>query len=104
MSTTAHSPEAWPDYIIVPEPVSEPARRAFPVAQVAAPPVSPGATSGLAAAVIVLGLAAAAAWFVVVPLLTKAAPVHRGCEVIVLQTGKTKCVRDPRVAWKANAR
>ena len=102
MSTAGHVPEAWPDYIIVPETVSEPVRRAFPVAHAAAPPVSSGAGSVLAAMVIVLGLAAAAAWFIGVPLLTKPAPVHRGCEVIVLQSGKTKCVKNPRGAWKAN--
>lgn len=102
MSTAEHAPEAWPDYIIVPETVSEPVRRSFPVAHAAAPPVSPGAGSVLAAMAIVLGLAAAAVWLVGIPLLTKPAPVHRGCEVIVLQSGKTKCVKNPRAAWKAS--
>jgi hypothetical protein len=103
MSTAAHAPEAWPDYIIVPEAASEPVRRAFPVAPAVAPPAPPGAISVLAAMAIVLGLAAAAAWFVGVPLLTKPAPVHRGCEVIVLKSGKTKCVANPRAVWKASA-
>jgi hypothetical protein len=93
----------WPDYIIRPEVVFEPVRRAIPVAHAAAPPASPGALSVLAAIAIVLGLAAAAAWFVGVPHLTKTAPVHRGCEVIVLKSGKTKCVTNPRAAWKARA-
>ena len=102
MTTAEHALEEWPDYIIVPETVSEPVRRAFPVAHAAAPPVSPGAGSLLAAMAIVLGLSAAAAWLIGIPLLTKPAPVHRGCEVIVLQSGKTKCVKSPRTAWKAN--
>lgn len=102
MSTAEHATEAWPDYIIVPETVSEPVRRAFPAAYAAPQPVSPGAGSVLAAMAIVLGLAAAATWLVGMPLLTKPAPVHRGCEVIVLQSGKTKCVKNPRAAWKAS--
>ena len=44
---------------------------------------------------LVVGLAAAAAWFVGIPQLTKPAPVYRGCEVIVLQSGKTKVRREP---------
>ncbi len=51
---------------------------------------------------LVVGLAVAAAWFVGVPHLTKPAPPERGCEVIVLQSGKTKCVANPQ-ARSANA-
>ena len=50
---------------------------------------------------LVIGLAGAAIWFVGIPHLTKAAPVDRGCEVIVLKTGKTKCVANPRAGSNA---
>ena len=56
---------------------------------------------GTAGAALVIGLAGAAIWFVGIPHVTKAAPVDRGCEVIVLKTGKTKCVVDPRAGSNA---
>jgi hypothetical protein len=42
--------------------------------------------------VVVLGLAIATVWFVAIPLVNRPAHVERGCEVIVLASGKTKCV------------
>jgi len=41
-------------------------------------------------------LAAAAVWFVALPALTKPARAERTCEVIVLASGTTKCVHEPR--------
>ena len=46
--------------------------------------------------VLVVGLAAAAIWFVALPQLNKPVPVQRGCEVIVLESGKTRCVANPK--------
>ena len=51
----------------------------------ASPPVVP-------LLVLVLGLAVATLWFVAIPLVNRPAAVERKCEVIVLKTGKTKCV------------
>lgn len=42
-----------------------------------------------------VALAAAAVWFVALPALTKPAQAARTCEVIVLQSGTTKCVHKP---------
>ena len=50
--------------------------------------------------VLVVGLAAAAIWFVALPQLNKPAPVQRGCEVIVLKSGKTRCVANPKTGSK----
>lgn len=42
---------------------------------------------------LVLGLAAAMAWYVVLPAFSSSpARVERACEVYVLTSGKTKCV------------
>jgi len=41
-----------------------------------------------------VGLAAAAIWFVALPVLTKPAQAARTCEVIVLKSGTTKCVHE----------
>jgi len=48
--------------------------------------------------VLVLGLAVAPLWFVAIPLVNRPAAVERGCEVIVLKTGKTKCVPERTLA------
>ena len=42
-----------------------------------------------------VALAAATVWFVAVPALAKPAQVQQACEVIVLESGTTKCVKDP---------
>jgi hypothetical protein len=42
-----------------------------------------------------VGLAVATVWFVALPALTKPARAERTCEVIVLKSGTTKCVREP---------
>ena len=51
--------------------------------------------------VLVVGLAAAAIWFVALPQLNKPVPVQRGCEVIVLESGNTRCVANPKTGSKA---
>ena len=50
---------------------------------------------------LVIGLAAAAVWFVALPQLDKPATVQRSCEVIVLKSGKTRCVANPKTGAKA---
>ena len=40
-------------------------------------------------------LAAATVWFVAVPAFAKPVQAQRACEVIVLESGTTKCVKDP---------
>jgi hypothetical protein len=40
-------------------------------------------------------LAAASVWFVALPAFAKPVRAERSCEVIVLATGTTKCVRNP---------
>jgi len=54
--------------------------------------------------ILVIGLAAAATWFVALPQLDKPATVQRSCEVIVLETGKTRCVANPKTGSKAAAK
>ena len=46
--------------------------------------------------VIVLGLAIATTWFVALPMLNQPAHAKRTCEVIVLKSGKTRCVPNPK--------
>ena len=97
MSAAGHAYDAFPDFVIVPE--SEIDERRKVEASVAAaekPAPSRQASPVLPLLALVVGLAAAAAWFVGIPQLTKPAPVQRGCEVIVLQSGKTKCVANPQ--------
>ena len=103
MSAAGHAHDAFPDFVIVPESeVQE--RRKIEASVVAAEKPAPSrqASPVLPLMALVVGLAVAAAWFVGVPHLTKPAPVQRGCEVIVLQSGKTKCVANPQ-ARSANA-
>ena len=53
--------------------------------------------------IIVIGLAAATIWYVVVPVLHKPASVGRSCEVYVLPSGTTKCVPYPKpTSWAAH--
>ena len=103
MSAGGHASDDWPDYIIRPEVVVEP--NVGVVRKPALPTVhqepSRGDIPALPLLALVIGLAGAAIWFVGIPHVTKAAPVHRGCEVIVLKTGKTKCVPDPRAGSNA---
>ena len=103
MSAGGHVYDDWPDYIIRPEVVLEP--HVAVVRKPAIPAVdqepSGGALSALPLLALVIGLAGAAIWFVGIPYVTKAAPVDRGCEVIVLRTGKAKCVADPRAGSNA---
>ena len=54
--------------------------------------------------ILVIELAAAATWFVALPQLDKPATVQRSCEVIVLRTGKTRCVANPKTGSKAAAK
>ena len=42
--------------------------------------------------ILVIGLAAATAWFVALPLLDKPQRAERACEVFVLPSGTIKCV------------
>ena len=96
MSSAGQAYDAFPDFVIVPESeVRERQRIEASVATVEKPTSRP-ASPVLPLLALVVGLAAAAAWFVGVPQLTKPAPVERGCEVIVLQSGKTKCVANPQ--------
>ena len=103
MSAGGHASDDWPDYIIRPEVVVEP--HVAVVRNPALPAVyqepSRGDVPVLPLLALVIGLAGAAIWFVGIPHVTKAAPVDRGCEVIVLKSGKTKCVADPRAGSNA---
>ena len=44
--------------------------------------------------ILVLGLAVAAVWFVALPAFDTQ-HTERSCEVVVLKSGSTACVRDP---------
>ena len=103
MSAGGHASDDWPDYIIRPEVALEPhvavvRKPALPAVREEPPP---GFIPTLLLLALVVGLAGAAIWFVGIPHVTKAAPVDRGCEVIVLKTGKTRCVADPRAGSSA---
>ena len=103
MSAAGHAHDAFPDYVIVPEPPRPDDVRPAEAPPVAVEPPTPSrpASPVLPLLLLVVGLAAAAVWFVGVPQLTKPAAVERGCEVIVLQSGNTKCVTNPRAGSKA---
>jgi hypothetical protein len=47
--------------------------------------------------ILFVGLALATVWYVVVPAFDKPAVVKRSCEVVVLKSGTTACVKDPRL-------
>ena len=103
MSSGGHVSDDWPDYIIRPEVVVEPhvAVDRKPAIPAVYQEPSRGSIPALPLLALVIGLSGAAIWFVGIPRVTKAAPVDRGCEVIVLKTGKTKCVADPRAGSNA---
>jgi hypothetical protein len=48
-----------------------------------------------------VGLAVATVWFVAIPAFNRAPHVERSCEVIVLKSGTTKCIREPTRASRA---
>ncbi len=54
--------------------------------------------------IIFVALAAATVWFVALPAFDKEPQATRTCEVIVLQSGSTKCVRNPVRAAHVNSR
>ncbi|MCZ7588470.1 MAG: hypothetical protein M5U27_06340 [Gaiella sp.] len=49
---------------------------------------------------LVVALAAATVWFVALPALARSSSPARSCEVVVLRSGTTKCVRDPGQALR----
>lgn len=51
--------------------------------------------------VLVIGLAAAAVWFVALPALDRPPRAERSCEVYVLASGATKCVPRPKLQSRA---
>jgi len=58
---------------------------------------APRAPSGaLPLFLLVVALTVATVWFVALPALDRSSQPARACEVVVLQSGTTKCVRDPR--------
>jgi hypothetical protein len=63
-----------------------------------------GSGAAIPLAILVLVLAAAAVWFVALPALHKAPVAKRSCEVVVLASGSTACVRDPTHGSRAVAR
>lgn len=50
--------------------------------------------------ILVIGLAAAAIWFVALPALDSP-PAKRSCETFVLKSGSTKCVLEPTLGSRA---
>ena len=61
-----------------------------------------GAPSGaIPLLILVVLLAVATAWFVGRPMLENRSQPKRTCEVIVLETGTTKCVREPASTSRA---
>lgn len=65
----------------------------------------PRAPSGaLPLLILVAVLAAAAVWFVGLPALDRPARAERACEVIVVEYGNTKCVKDPGRGSRAAGR
>jgi hypothetical protein len=51
--------------------------------------------------IMVLGLAIATIWFVALPMLDEPVHAKRTCEVIVLESGSTRCVTNPKTGTKA---
>ena len=51
--------------------------------------------------IMVLGLAIATIWFVALPMLDEPVHAKRTCEVIVLGSGQTRCVTNPKTGTKA---
>ena len=105
--SAAGQAEVFPDYIIVPpdapapESTDAPTEPSVENVAVALPKERSPVIPLLA---LVLGLAGAAVWFVGLPYLEKPATAQRSCEVIVLQSGKTRCVKDPAAAKAQKAK
>jgi hypothetical protein len=57
-------------------------------------------SSVLALLILVVGLAVATIWFVALPAFGKPL-AKRSCEVVVLESGATRCVADPTSASRA---
>jgi hypothetical protein len=51
--------------------------------------------------ILVLGLAVATMWFVVLPTLEKPPPSGRTCEVVFLTNGNTRCIEPPVPGMRA---
>ena len=106
--SAAGQAEVFPDYIIVPpdapSPSSVPDAPSEPTAETVARSAPKERSPVLPLLALVLGLAGAAIWFVGLPQLDKPATVQRSCEVVVLQSGKTRCVKDPRAAKAKTAK
>ncbi len=105
--SAAGQAEVFPDYIIVPpdapapESTDAPTEPSVQNVAVALPKERSPVIPLLA---LVVGLAGAAVWFVGLPYLEKPATAQRSCEVIVLQSGKTRCVKDPAAAKAQKAK
>ena len=54
--------------------------------------------------ILVIGLAAAAIWFVALPAVDESPRARRSCEVYVLKSGATKCVSKPTLGSRAASR
>ena len=50
--------------------------------------------------IMVIGLTTATIWFVALPMLDRPVHAKRSCEVIVLESGKTRCVTNPETGTK----
>ncbi len=58
----------------------------------------------LALLLLTLGLAVATVWYVALPAFDEKPQVERSCEVIVLESGATRCVVNPVRASRVGAR
>ena len=97
--SAAGQAQGFPDYIIVPpDAPTPPSATTAPTEAAPAPAPRAERSPALPLLALVIGLAGAAIWFVGLPQLDKSAPVQRSCEVIVLQSGKTRCVKNPAAA------
>jgi len=97
--SAAGQAQGFPDYIIVPpDAPSPPSEPTAPAATAPQPAPRAERSPALLLLALVIGLGGAAIWFVGLPQLDKPAPAQRSCEVIVLQSGKTRCVKNPRAA------
>jgi hypothetical protein len=78
------------------------ARPAYGLSDVTVANERPSLASGvLSLLILVIGLAVATVWYVVVPALDKPAVAERTCEVIVLRSGSSKCVPRSTLASRA---
>jgi hypothetical protein len=102
--SAAGQAQGFPDYIIVPPDAPSPASAPTAPTAAAAAPAPRERSPALPLLALVIGLAGAAIWFVGLPQLDKPAPVQRSCEVIVLESGKTRCVKNPAAAKAQKAK